>query len=36
VAPIYTGIIVMNPPEKKPTPKKKQPDAPGQPVEPAK
>jgi hypothetical protein len=35
VAPIYTGIIVMNPPEKKPTQKKKKPDAPAQPATPA-
>jgi len=40
LAPIYTGIIVLNPPEKKP-PKKKKPDTtappatPAQPVEPA-
>jgi hypothetical protein len=34
VSPIYTAIIVMNPPEKKP-PKKTKHEAPGDPVEPA-
>jgi FecR protein len=35
VAPIYTGIIVLNPPEKKPPPKLKKGTAPAQPTVPA-
>ena len=34
LAPVYTGIIVMNPPEKKPPPSLKKPAAPVQPVVP--